>query len=105
MTDRAPESIPEPVHDIDASRTRQARWGRHALIVLVVSLVLIVVGFGVLHGFFMEPLAGKHGNAAAPEAARAFNAPPPQPRWSDAGGVTGHSPPPTQQEPSATNPS
>jgi hypothetical protein len=105
MTYQSQDPAPETVHDIDAGRTRQARWGRHAFIVLVVSLALIVVGFGVLHGFFMKPLADKNGNASAPQAAQAFNGPPPQPRWSDAGGVTGHSPPPSQSEPSATSPS
>jgi hypothetical protein len=98
MTDQAP--------DVDAGRTRQARWGRHALIILVVSLALVVVGFAVIHGVFSGPLSGKSGNAAAPpQVASQVNAPPPQARWSDAGGVTGHSPPPTQSEPSASNPS
>jgi hypothetical protein len=101
MTDQAPE----PVHDIDASRTRQARWGRHALVILVVSTALVVIGFTVLHGLFMKPLADKNGNSFAPQAAREFNAPPPQPRVTDQGGVVGHSPPPSQSEPSATTPS
>lgn len=102
MTDQAPE----PVHDIDASRTRQARWGRHALVILVVSTALIVIGFTVLHGFFMKPLSDKNGNAAAaPQVAEAFNGPVKPARANDAGGVVGHSPPPSQSEPSASSPS
>lgn len=105
MTDQAPEPVPETVHDIDSSRTRQARWGRHALAILVVSLTLIVIGYGVLHAVYMKPLADKNGNAAAPQAAQAFNGPPPQARADDQGGLVGHSPPPPQSEPSATTPS
>lgn len=101
MTDQAP--------DVDAGRTRQARWGRHALIILVVSLALVVVGFAVIHGVFSGPLSDKNGNARASQvAASQVNAPPPQARWSDQGadqGQPGSSPPPTQQQPSASSPS
>jgi hypothetical protein len=96
---------PDPAHDVDASRTRQARWGRHALVILIVSTALVIIGFGIVHGFFMKPLADKNGNAAATQAAQAFNGPPPQPRVDDAGGVVGHSPGPSQSEPSASSPS
>jgi hypothetical protein len=72
----------------------------------VVSLALVVVGFAVIHGVFMGPLSGKSGNAAAPpQVAAQMNAPPPQARASDDGGLTGHSPGPSQSEPSASNPS
>ena len=101
MSDQAPE----PVHDIDSSRTRQARWGRHAFVILVVSLALIVVGFGVLHGLFMKPLSDKSGNASAPpQAAQAYNGDLRQPRTTD-NPTVGYSPPPSQSEPSASSPS
>jgi len=64
MTEHAP--------DLDVTHARQARRGRHALIILVCSLGLVVIAFAAVFTFYYGGLSGLHGNREAePEVARA----------------------------------
>jgi hypothetical protein len=66
MTEHAP--------DLGATEARQARRGRHAFVVLVISLFLVVIGLFGAWAFYFSDLAGRHGNREAPPAiAQAVN--------------------------------
>jgi hypothetical protein len=74
MSDSAP--------DLDVTHVRQARRGRHALMILVWSLGLGLVVLAVVALAFSGPLAGLRGNSeASPQTAQsvARAAPPPSP--------------------------
>ncbi len=66
MTDNAP--------DLGTTQARQGRRGRHALVILTVSLALVVLAFlAVFLGHF-DNFSGRHGNREAPaEVARTFD--------------------------------
>ena len=88
--------------DLDATQSRQARWGRHAFVILIVSTALVVVAFAVIWATHAGGFAGVRGNAKAPAAvAPQEQAPPPQPKVDE----PGYSPPPAAQQPSAQTPS
>ena len=58
----------EHAPDLDATHARQARRGRHAFVILVVSLTAaIAVVFGVWAGFSGR-FSGETGNREAPPA-------------------------------------
>ena len=67
--------------DLDATDARQARWGRHAFRILVVSLVLGLLALFGAWAVFSGPLAARHGNKEAPPAvARTVDTQPMAPR-------------------------
>jgi len=52
--------------DLDVTHARQARRGRHAFVILVASLALVVVALLGTWAFYYGGLAGQHGNREAP---------------------------------------
>ena len=58
MTDPAPE--------LDVTHVRQARRGRHALMILIWSTALGLVALALVWAFYAGPLSGLHGNREAP---------------------------------------
>ena len=66
MSDRGPE--------LDVTHARQGRRGRHALIILVTSLALVVVAFAVIFALHAGGFSGQTGNREAPaDVARSIN--------------------------------
>jgi hypothetical protein len=48
--------------DLDVMHARQARRGRHALMILAASLTLVVLALVVMFAFYAGSLAGLRGN-------------------------------------------
>jgi hypothetical protein len=64
--------------DLNATEARQGRRGKHVLWILIISLGLIVVIYGVIWLMNAGPLSDKSGNAQAdPAAAATYSAPAP----------------------------
>ena len=93
--------------DLDATHARQGRRGRHAFVILIVSLPLVVIAYVVIYAGHAGGLMGPRGGqeAANSSAARAFNGPDRAPKVTETGPQAGHSPPPDASQPSATTPS
>lgn len=71
--------------DLNETDARQGRRGRHVLMILVVSLGLIVVIYGIIWLMNAGPLSNKHGSAQAdPAAAATYSAPAPAPKQDNA---------------------
>ena len=58
MTEHAP--------DLSATEARQGLRGRHVLVILVTSTLLVVIAFVVIFMANSGRLAGRHGNREAP---------------------------------------
>ncbi len=58
----------EHTENLDATEARQGLRGRHAFVVLVVSLVLGLIAVFGAWAYFSGGLAGKHGSGEAPPA-------------------------------------
>ena len=56
----------EHAQDLDATEARQGLRGRHAFVILVVSLVLGLAAVFGAWAYFSGDLAGKRGNREAP---------------------------------------
>jgi hypothetical protein len=66
MTDPAPE--------LDVTHVRQARRGRHALMILIWSTALGLVAMALVWAFYAGPLSGAAGNGQAPAQVAASTA-------------------------------
>ena len=76
MTQHAP--------DLDVTEARQGLRGRHAFIILVVSLTLGLIAVFGAWAFFAGDLAGKRGNREAPPAvAQSVTTTPSTPKQTD----------------------
>ena len=58
----------EHAQDLDATDARQGLRGRHALVILVVSLTLGLIAVFGAWAYYSGGLAGKRGNGEAPAA-------------------------------------
>ena len=58
----------EHAENLDATEARQGLRGRHALVILVVSLILGLAAVFGAWAYFSGDLAGKRGNREAPPA-------------------------------------
>src|SRR4051812_32942711 len=67
--------------DLNATDARQGRRGMHVVWILVISLALIVVIYGIIWLMNAGPLSTRHGSAQAdPQAAATYTAPEPAPK-------------------------
>jgi len=74
----------EHAPDLGVTQARQGRRGRHALMVLAASTVLVVLALFGAWAFYSGDLARGHGNKEAPpEVARSFDQTPAPVRQSD----------------------
>ncbi len=72
--------------DLDVTHARQARRGRHAFVILVVSLSLVIVALFGAWAYYSGDLAKGHGNKEAPpQVARSVSQTPAPVRQSDQG--------------------
>jgi hypothetical protein len=62
----------EHAPELDVTHVRQARRGRHAFIILVTSLTLVVIAFTVVFLTHTDEFAGQKGSAPG-EVARTYD--------------------------------
>jgi hypothetical protein len=77
MSEPAPGHVEEHAPELDVTHARQGRRGRHAFMILICSLGLVLIAFVAVFVFNYGNLAGLRGNREAePQVAKSVDTAP-----------------------------